>query len=66
MALIGIIEDAKLDGIARRAIITVGDALHIVREGDELLDRFRVQSIGSVEAQLVDIADRQSLFLTLR
>ena len=66
LALIGIAED-QLEGNRERTAMIVGqeDALHFLREGETLEDRYRVQRIGEADVQLVDVTNADLRILSL-
>jgi hypothetical protein len=64
--LIGIAEDTAADGSAvRTAIVTGGPELFLVKPGDSIQGRYRVDGVSSDAVQLVDTATSMSIVLPL-
>jgi hypothetical protein len=68
LSLIGIATTSRPDGRAERTAIIAGpaDALYLVRDGDAVMMRYRVDAVLPDSVRLVDTATGASLLLTLR
>ncbi len=64
--LVGIAEDAGADGPVRTAILSGSGELFVVKEGDAVTARYRVEAITSDGADLRGIDDGRVLHLDLK
>lgn len=65
VSLAGIAEDRVDDRLDRTAILSSRSGVLLVREGDAVLDRYRVVKIDRDAVELVSVADGESLRLSL-
>jgi hypothetical protein len=66
MRLSGIAEDVTPDGVVRTAIISGFGQLFIVKEGERVLDRYRVAKISAEAVELSDLDEGAVVRLALR
>ena len=66
LTLVGIAEDLGPDGPIRTAIISGLGQLFFVKEGDSIVERFRVQRLSGEAAELSDLADSTIFRLALK
>jgi hypothetical protein len=66
LALVGLAEDDGPDGPVRTAILKGAGDLFFVKEGDEVISRYRVEKISTDVVELTDIGGGRSLRLALR
>ena len=66
LKLSGIAEDAAPDGPVRTAIISAFGQLFLVKEGENVTERYRVARISSDVVELIDLADGTTFRLALR
>lgn len=65
--LIGVAEDRTRDGIVRTAIVsTLAGDLFLVKEGETLVDRYKVKAVGPDTVDLGDLLSGGTRRLTLR
>jgi hypothetical protein len=63
---IGIAEDTQSDGVARTAIVSGSNDLFLVKRGDTLAGRYRVDQVSSDAVRLTDTTTDESSTLVLR
>ena len=66
LKLSGIAEDPGADGPIRQAVISGGGQLFIVKEGELVTPRYRVEKISSDVVELTDLVDGSTRRLALR
>ena len=66
LKLSGIAEDPGADGPIRQAVISGGGQLFIVKEGELVTPRYRVEKISSDVVELTDLLDGSTRRLALR
>jgi len=66
LKLAGIGEDEGTGGVSRMAFISSGGQLFIVKEGDDVLSRYRVTRITADVVELADLTDNSTRRLALR
>ena len=64
--LSGIAEDQTANGVVRTAIVSTPGQLFLVKEGEQVTDRFRVIKISSDVVELADLTDNTTLRLALK
>jgi hypothetical protein len=68
LSLIGVATSSRTDGRAERTAIIAGDAgaLYMVRDGDAVTTRYRVDAVLEDSARLIDVATGASMHLIIR
>jgi len=66
LKLAGIAEDEGPEGAVRTAIISAPGQLLLVKEGETIVQRYRVTKISSDVVELVDLGDNSIRRLALR
>jgi hypothetical protein len=66
LKLEGIAEDGTADAVVRTAIISDGDQLHLVKEGEAVTPRYRVAKISADVVELADVGDGSVRRLALK
>ena len=66
LSLAGIAGEQTSVGMVHIGILAADDGVVLVRVGDEILGRYRVDLVGSDRVELFDHQEDKSLFLTLR
>jgi hypothetical protein len=66
LKLIGIAEDAQPDGIVRTAIVSGLGDVFLVKPGDMVGERYRVEQVSSEAVRLTDTTTAASSTLVLR
>ena len=66
LKLTGVAADREGEGATRTAVLSTPGGVVLAREGETVLDRFRVEKIDEDAVELVTIADGLSIRLTLR
>ena len=65
--LVGVAEDRTKDGIVRTAIVSsLGGDLYLVKEGEMIVDRYKVKAVGPDAVDLSDLLTGGIRRLTLR
>jgi hypothetical protein len=66
LKLEGIAEDGTADAVVRTAIISGGEQLHFVKEGEAVTARYRVAKISADVVELTDVGDGSVRRLALK
>jgi hypothetical protein len=66
LRLVGIAEDQGPDGVVRTAIISSMGQLFFAKVGESVASRYRVATISSEAAELIDVGDDAPLTLVLK
>ncbi|PWT87004.1 MAG: hypothetical protein C5B57_00065 [Blastocatellia bacterium] len=66
LKLSGIAEDTTSEGIVRTAIISGLGQLFLVKEGEQIADRYRVVKVSAEAAELADLTDSTIIRLALK
>ena len=63
----GLAENRTKDGIVRTAIVSsLSGDLYLVKEGDSIVDRYKVKAVGADAVELTDLVSGAIRRLTLR